>query len=272
VCEALRSAGARSFTFSLGDCIHDLNSGAVTLAGRDLAELDAIVVKKLAPQNDPAARLRLHLLRDLERRGVRVFSRPDVVERVMDRYAMNMAMARSGLPLPRTFSLETHGGLTAALSILGKAVVKPVYTSKGQGMFLADDATDLEQTWQANRGRWLVQEFVRSPGRDIGACVLGGRYIGAFYRVAAAGEWMTTTAAGGRYEACELSAEGIAIAVKAADICGLDYTVADLVESPEGLRIYEVSAFGGFTGLWQSQGQDVAWLYAQHILRDVAGR
>jgi ribosomal protein S6--L-glutamate ligase len=269
MCEALRSQGMESFVFDLGDCLHDLSGRKVTLEGRDLSEFNGIVVKKLASQEDPAARLRLHLLRELEAAGVRIFSAANVIERVMDRYWMNMTMVSAGLPLPPTFSLEVPSGLMEAVNTLGTAVVKPIYTSKGRGMFKVETGSPLEG-WQDGHGRWLAQSFVRSPGRDIGACVLGGEFIGAFYRVAADGDWMTTTARGGRYAPCELSQEGQEIAVRAAKVFGLDYTIADLVETDDGFRMYEVSAFGGFRGLWDASGRDVAVDYATYTKKELS--
>jgi ribosomal protein S6--L-glutamate ligase len=267
--DGLRDAGVDSFVFSIGDCLHDLNSGEVWLDGRELGDLDGIIVKKLAGQDDPAARLRLHLLRALEDRGVRVFSATAVIDQVMDRYAMNQKLVGAGLPLPHTFSIESTAALRRAMSQLGSAVVKPVYTSKGRGMFrldASDDLDDDEIDLAEGQGRMLVQRFVEAPGRDIGACVLGGEYVGSFYRVAKEGQWMTTTAVGGRYAHCDLSAKGIEIALAAARLFGLDYTVVDLVETgDEGFSLYEVSAFGGFTGLWRSAELDVASLYARYI-------
>jgi ribosomal protein S6--L-glutamate ligase len=88
-----------------------------------------MIVVKLASQDDPG-RLRLHMLRELERRGVRVFSPADVIEKVMDRYALNMALARAGFPLPHTVSFEVLFGLASSGLALGRSVVKPVYTSR----------------------------------------------------------------------------------------------------------------------------------------------
>ena len=62
---ALSDAGAEASVFSLGDCLHDLTSGCVSLKGADLARLDAIVVKKLAAEQKAQARDRLHLVRAL---------------------------------------------------------------------------------------------------------------------------------------------------------------------------------------------------------------
>jgi ribosomal protein S6--L-glutamate ligase len=272
MCNALRDSGANAFVFSLGDCLHDLSTGRITRQRRDLAELDAIVVKKLAAQDDPRARLRLHMLRALEAQGVRVYSRPAVIEVVMDRYWMTMKLVEAGLPIPQTFSFESEPAMLDALHEMPSAVIKPVYTSKGRGMVRVGPQGDrfLADSWEPHDGRVLLQAFVESPGRDIGACVLGGRYVGAFYRVARDGDWKTTTAAGGVYQHCELPDEGVALAERAAGHFGLDYTVVDLVETQEGYAIYEVSAFGGFRGLWEASQLDVAQRYAEHVLRELA--
>jgi tetrahydromethanopterin:alpha-L-glutamate ligase len=113
---------------------------------------------------------------------------------------------------------------------------------------------------------FYLQEFVPHAGRDIGAVVLNGRVLGAYYRVAGRGAWMTTTAAGGSYEACEVTAEMARLAVRAADVFGLEFTGVDLVETPGGYLVYEVSAFGGFAGLWRSQGIDAAKAYAEYVV------
>jgi tetrahydromethanopterin:alpha-L-glutamate ligase len=264
MCEALQDRGIDSFVFSLGDCMHDLSTGQVTLGDLDLGELDGIVIKKLAPQDSAVARLRLHMLRSLESQGVRIFSRPDVIERAMDRYGMNRELAAAGLPLPYTIAFETPEGLRDAVETLGDAIVKPIYTSKGRGMFRVHSGDPIPE-WDPENGRWLAQRFVDAPGRDIGACVLGGKYVGAFYRVAPEGNWMTTTFSGGHYEHCDLDTEGREIAVKAANLFGLDYTVVDLVKNQKSYELYEVSAFGGFRGLWTANQMDVAALYAKYI-------
>jgi ribosomal protein S6--L-glutamate ligase len=269
---ALREAGASAFVFSLGDCLHDLSGGRVTWRGHELSALDAVVVKKLAPHVDAQARLRLHGLRELEAQGVRVYSRPSVIEMVMDRYWMTMQLVEAGLPIPQTFSFESEAALLDALHEMRSGVIKPVYTSKGRGMLRVGPDGDrlLADSWEPRDGRTLLQAFVSAPGRDIGACVLGGRFVGAFYRVARKGDWKTTTSAGGVYRPCHLSPEGAALAERAARHFDLDYTVVDLVETPDGYAIYEVSAFGGFRGLWEASQVDVAREYARHVLQERA--
>ena len=94
--ESLRAQGAESFVFSLGDVLHDLVSGGVSWRGQTWRGLDGIAVKKLGDQSNASARLRLHALRALESRGVRVFSPADAIDLAMDRYRMTMMLAGGG--------------------------------------------------------------------------------------------------------------------------------------------------------------------------------
>ncbi len=266
---SLREAGVESFVFSLGEVIHDLATGWVDLNGRDLRDLTGVVVKKLGDQSSAASRLRLHPLRALEAAGVQVFSRPDVIDRAMDRYRMTMALAEHGIPVPQTIGVQDAAALSRAIGGVGDAVVKPVYTSKGRGMIRVRAGQAAPEG--LNGDPYLVQKFVQAPGRDIGATVIGGRFVGAFYRMAREGEWMTTTAAGGRYAPCELNARGVEYAERAARAFGLEYTVVDLVEHEGDFLVYEVSAFGGFRGLVEASGIDVAAMYARHIVTSLRG-
>jgi tetrahydromethanopterin:alpha-L-glutamate ligase len=268
----LRSLGADAFVFSLGDVVHDLVSGAVIWREADLRSLDGIAVKKLGDQSNAWGRLRLHALRSVESSGVRVFSPVDAIDRAMDRYRMTMVLAEAGLPVPATLAAESATALTAAARQVGRSVMKPVYTSKGRGMVRLEEGQAIEFTLPPGEPRHsLIQQFIESPGRDIGATVVGGRFAGAFYRVARAGEWMTTTDSGGSYASCQLDARGIAYAERAAQLFALDYTVVDLVEQDDDFLIYEVSAFGGFRGLLEASGVDAADAYARHIVGSLGG-
>ena len=50
----------------------------------------------------------------------------------------------------------------------------------------------------------------------------------------------------------------------------MDYTTVDVAESASGPIVFEVSAFGGFRGAHEGIGIDVAHLYVQHALRELA--
>jgi ATP-grasp enzyme of GAK system len=266
---SLRDAGTDSFVFSLGDVVHDLTAGSVDLGGLDLRDLAAVAVKKLGDQSSPANRLRLHPLRALEAAGVRVFSPPDAIDRAMDRYRMTMILTDHAIPVPPTLAVSDCASMTRAIGRIDDVVLKPVYTSKGRGMLRVKRREPVPEA--VNGNPYLVQQFIEAPGRDIGATVVGGRFAGAFSRIARSGEWMTTTAAGGSDAPCTLSDKGVDYAERAARAFGLDYTVVDLVECDGDFFVYEVSAFGGFRGQLEASGTDAAALYARHIVRSLHG-
>jgi ribosomal protein S6--L-glutamate ligase len=268
--DSLRAAGFGAFVFDPAHLAHDIGNGQLWLRGEPFPSVVAVVVKKLGDQGTPWGRLRLHPLRALEATGARIFSPTHVIDVAMDRYRMMMVLAAAGVPVPETVAAESRDELEAAARRMGDCIVKPIYTSKGRGMIRVDGADPMaidRLLAESGDQRYLVQRFVSAPGRDIGATVIGGRYVGAFYRVAQPGEWMTTTAQGGRYAPCELPPQGVTLAERAARAFDLDYTVVDLVEQPDGFLAYEVSAFGGFRGLLDATGVDPSVLYAEHVRR-----
>jgi len=273
--DALAVCGADAMTVDPAACAVDLTQGTVSFEGQDLGTYDAAVVKKLGATTDPLTPTRVHLLFQMEHRGVRVFSRARAIAEVNDRYRMTQRLGQSRIPIPRTVVADSLWAADLVIREWGRVVVKPLFTSKGKGMLLLHAGKPYRlalRRWQRTwRMPFYLQEFVPHAGRDIGAVVLNGRVLGAYYRVAARGAWMTTTAVGGSYESCEVTSDIERLAVHAADVFGLEFTGVDLVETPGGYLVYEVSAFGGFAGLWRSGKIDAAKAYAQYVVQALTG-
>ena len=274
--QALERLGCETVTFLPADCIVELPAGAVRHGGADLGDLHAVVVKKLGATTDPMAPSRVHLLHHLEARGVRVFSPAAAIAEVQDRYRMTGRLSQANIPIPRTIVTENIQEAAAAIRRWRRAVVKPLFTSKGSGMLMLSGEATLRLTlrrWQREwRMPFYVQEYVPHGGRDIGVVVLAGEVLGAYYRVARRDAWLTTTTAGGHYEPCVVTPGMRDLAIRAAEVFGLTFTCVDLVESAGGYLTYEVSAFGGFGGLWRTQGIDAAERYAEYVVRTLGGR
>jgi tetrahydromethanopterin:alpha-L-glutamate ligase len=273
---ALREAGAASLVVDLATCAIRLPEPAVYHDGRPLA-VDAAVVKKIGDTAGGwAVRERVQILRHLESSGVPVWSEPDRIEAAVDRARMTVELVRAGLPVPETVITEDVGEATRAVERFGSAILKPLFTSKGRGMQRLDPSLDvprlLTRHVDQSPGPFYLQRFVKHPGRDLGVAVLDGEYLGAYWRVAGHDQWMTTVLAGGRYECADPPDEVIDLARRAAAHFGLLFTGVDLIESEEGYRVLEVSAFGGFRGLLDGCGIDAAPLMAAAVLRRVAGR
>jgi ribosomal protein S6--L-glutamate ligase len=267
---AFRAAGAVATVVDLATCALRLPEPGVWQGGRRL-DVEAAVVKKIGDSADGwTVRERLQILRHLEASGVPVWSAPGRLEIAVDRYRMTLELVRAGLPVPETVVTEDVAEATAAVERFGAAVLKPLFTSKGRGMLRLDPALDLPRIFERRRaegaGPFYLQRFVKHPGRDLGVAVLDGRCLGAYWRIAGDGQWMTTVLAGGRYAPADPPAEALALAERAARHFGLLFTGVDLVETDGGFTVLEVSAFGGFRGLLEGCGVDGAALVAEAVL------
>jgi tetrahydromethanopterin:alpha-L-glutamate ligase len=267
---ALRAAGAEAIVVDLAACALRLPEPGVWHQGRRLDVLAAVVKKIGDTAGGWAVRERLHILRHLEASGVPVWSAPDRLEVAVDRYRMTVELVRAGLPVPETVITEDLGEAAATVERFGAAVLKPLFTSKGRGMLRLDAALDVPRILERHRAEnadpFYLQRFVKHPGRDLGVAVLDGRCLGAYWRIAGDGQWMTTVLSGGRYAPADPPAEALALAERAAQHFGLLFTGVDLIEGDEGFTVLEVSAFGGFRGLLDGCGVDAAPRLAEAVL------
>jgi ribosomal protein S6--L-glutamate ligase len=271
--DALRAAGANAAVVDLAACSLRLPDRRLFHLGRPLEGLDGAVVKKLGDTADGwSVQERIGMLRHLEASGVPVLSAPDHLHVAVNRYRMTCELVRAGLPVPPTTVTEDIDEAADAVARFGTAVIKPLFTSKGRGMRRLEPTRDLRGELEAHRdsglGPFYLQRFVKHPGRDLGVAVLDGRCLGAYWRVAAGEQWMTTILSGGRYEKAEIAPEIADMAVVAARHFGLIFTGVDLIEDSDGrFSVLEVSAFGGFRGLLNGCGVDAAPRLAEVVLR-----
>jgi tetrahydromethanopterin:alpha-L-glutamate ligase len=267
---ALRAAGAEAIVVDLAACALRLPEPGVWHQGRRLDVVAAVVKKIGDTAGGWAVRERLQILRHLEASGVPVWSAPDRLEVAVDRYRMTVELVRAGLPVPETVITEDLGEAAATVERFGAAVLKPLFTSKGRGMLRLDAALDVPRILERHRAEnadpFYLQRFVKHPGRDLGVAVLDGRCLGAYWRIAGDGQWMTTVLSGGRYAPADPPAEALALAERAAQHFGLLFTGVDLIEGDEGFTVLEVSAFGGFRGLLDGCGVDAAPRLAEAVL------
>jgi tetrahydromethanopterin:alpha-L-glutamate ligase len=239
----------------------------------DLCALDGLIVKKAGEVYNPDMLDRVEILRFVSDRGVRVFSSPLSILRLMDRLSCTLTLRTTGVPLPPTVVTEDVTRAAEAIRQFGSAVLKPLFSTKARGMVLvhADNNGALEQQVRDFRAAGnpviYVQKLLDVPGRDLGVVFLGGEYLASYARVSGNGAWNTTIHSGGRYEAYEPSEAIIDVARRAQAPFGLDFTSVDVAETECGPVVFEVSAFGGFRGLLEGLGIDAAEIYASYAIR-----
>jgi ribosomal protein S6--L-glutamate ligase len=274
--EALSRRGVEPVLIDMARVRLDLASRRVFHGDVELTALSAIIVKKIAPTYSPDALDRMDILRFVSAMGVPVFSDPDSMHRLIDRLSCTTALRLGDIPMPPTTITEDVDEALATVSDYGRAVFKPLYSSKARGMTVIEPGSvareEIEDFQAAGNRVMYIQRMVSHAGGhlDLGVSFLGGEYLATYARQGDGKSWDTTTRTGGKYVPYEPDADIVALADKAQRLFpGMAFTCVDVVETPDGAAIYEVSAFGGFRGLLDACGIDAAGLYADYVLERI---
>jgi ribosomal protein S6--L-glutamate ligase len=236
-----------------------------------LAGFDAAIVRTIPAGSLEQVVFRMDVLHAAAARGVRVVNPPRAVETCVDKYLTNVRLAAAGLPTPPTHVSQRADDAFAAFGRLGgDVVVKPVFGAEGRGM---QRVSDRELAWRTFRvleqtGQLIYQQrFVKHPGYDLRAFVVGGA-VRAAMRRSAGNDWRTNVAQGGTAGPAELSDAVVSLALRAADAVGCPVAGVDLLPGPDGeLYVIEVNAVPGWKALAPTCGVDVA----TEVVRFVAG-
>lgn len=245
----------------------------ITHKGFNLLDLDALIIKKIDKVYSPTMHDQLEIVRKLSELGVRVFSDPVMVNKLVNRLSCTMRLNRAGVPMPRTLITQEIDEARAFIEEVGAAVFKPLYSTKARGMMLlTKDQNELVsslKSYHSQNDIMYIQEKLELPGEDLGVVFLGKDYLGTYARVGSKGSWNTTIREGGRYRSFEPTDEIMQIAIKARDAFDLDFTCVDVAETADGPVCFEVSAFGGFRGLTEGLGINVADQYVDYVIQKV---
>jgi ribosomal protein S6--L-glutamate ligase len=258
---------------SIDEITFDLQKKAAFCRGQNLSEFDALVIKKVGQAYSHHMLDRLELLNFINCNGVRIFSDPASILKAVDRLTCTLVMRQNDIPMPDTVITENVEKALQAIRKFGKAVFKPLFTSKARGMKIVSDGptalAEIESFRAENNPVMYIQRMIEIPGKDLGLVFLGGHYIATYARVRRAGCWNTTTHSGGQYAPYEPSQEIISLGCRAQELFNLDFTCVDIAETSDGPTVFEVSAFGGFRGLLEACNIDAAELFAQYILDSI---
>ena len=204
-----------------------------------------------------------------------VLNHPLAVLRAIHKFSAATALAKAGVPVPDSLLAMSAERLNEAREHFGEyAVYKTAIGTHGGGIWKVGRGDALNPKVGQRHG--FLQELIDrgdSESRDLRVYVVGGRVIGAMYRYAPEGEWRTNVALGGDVEdATESLSEGVKdIAVRAADVIGLDYAGVDLVEGTDGWTVLEVNPTAGFRGLFRATGRSPAPFIAQLAIESAGG-
>ena len=165
-----------------------------------------------------------------------------------DKLSTSAALQHAGVPQPQVRVAFTPESAVAAMEAMGYPVVlKPVIGSWGRLISKINDRDAAEAILEHRevlgnyqQNIFYIQEYIRKPGRDIRAFVVGDETIAAIYRTSE--HWITNTARGGRGSVCPVTPELNAICLAAAKAVGGGVLAIDVLEDGDrGLLINEVN-------------------------------
>jgi len=270
--DSIEKATGFRLVIDMADVHLDLASNHLYYRDVALNQLDALIIKKISAVYSPNTLDRLELLRIAQAQGVKVFSQPEKIMRLIDRLSCTVSLRNANLPMPDTMVTENVSQAIKTVKQFSSAVFKPLYSTKARGMCVIESAQseqDIKKQvlqFQADNPMMYIQKKVNLPGQDLGLVFLAGQYLGAYARVNQTGAWNTTIHSGGKYAEYQPSDEIIDLADKAQSLFGLDFTTVDIAETDNGPIVFEVSAFGGFQGALDGIGINAAQMYANHVL------
>ncbi len=250
----------------------DLDTGAAVFNGEDISGYDALIIKKIGRDYSPAMLDRLEMLRFLNERGMKIFSRPDRIINVLNRLTCTVTLKNGSIPVPETAVTEDTDEACDIVKKYKKAVFKPLFTSKARGMTVISDTVNMHdeiEKYKKSNSLMYIQRILDIGERDLGLVFVGGEYLATYARVKNNDAWNTTTNSGGSYMIHNPSKEIIRLAQKAQDLFKLDFTCVDIAETPAGPVVFEVSAFGGFKGVYESSGIEAAEVYLNYVLKEL---
>lgn len=214
------------------------------------------------------------VLRQFEVSGTYSVNESIAITRSRDKLRAHQLLARRGIGQPVTSYAHSADATNDLISSVGGAplVVKIMESTHGNGVVLAETRKAAEALITAFRGLqadFLVQEFIKeSGGADIRCFVIGDRVIAAMQRTAAAGEFRSNLHRGGTATVVKLRPDERKLAVKAAQVMGLDVAGVDIIRSNHGPLVLEVNSSPGLEGIEAATGKDIASAIIEYIEKD----
>lgn len=216
----------------------------------------------------------MYAIRFFEAMGVPVTNASAVAEICGDKFLTSLALRKAGVPTPPFALAFGPKEARQAVEALGgfPVVLKPNVGSWGRLLAKINDEDALEALVEhkevlggPQQKPLYLQHYVKKPGRDIRAFVIGGETICAIYRTSP--HWITNTARGGEATNCPVTPELAAICKKAADAVGGGILAMDVFESESGLSINEINHTMEFKNSEKPTGVSISGAIVDHCIK-----
>ncbi|PLT32381.1 RimK family alpha-L-glutamate ligase [Bacillus sp. V5-8f] len=246
-----------------------LDNGVARLKGEQAEKLPDFVV--YMDKDIPLAR-------HLELMGLSVYNSSEAIDICDSKAKTHHALANHGIPMPKTiFPPFTYEGISRndfkAFRNIGSylgypLVIKEAYGSFGQQVYLIEnERTLIEKVREIAHSPFILQEFVQSSrGRDIRLNVVGGRVVASMLRVSE-NDFRANVSNGGKTLPYSPTTEEAELAIRCADILGVDFAGIDLLFGENGPLLCEVNSNSHLLNIYHATGVNIADYMMDYILQ-----
>jgi len=204
------------------------------------------------------------VLRQFEMMGVYPLNESVAISRSRDKLRSHQLMARKGIGLPVTVFAHSTSRADEIVEMLGGApvIIKLLEGTQGIGVVLGETtaaAKSMIQAFGGLKANILVQEFIKEAGSsDIRCLVVGDKVVASMMRKGAEGDFRSNLHRGGSAQTVKITPEERSVAVRAAQVMGLNVCGVDMLRSNHGPVVMEVNSSPGLEGVEKATGKDVA--------------
>lgn len=215
----------------------------------------------------------LNALRILNDWGIPSVNTAYVADVCGNKLVTSSALVRAGVPTTRIRIAFTPESAIKAIEEFGYPVVlKPAVGSWGRLLSKINDREAAEAVLEHkevlgsyHHSIFYIQEYIRKPGRDIRAFVIGDETVAAIYR--SSEHWITNTARGGQATNCPVTPELNRLCVAASHAVGGGITGVDVMEDRDrGFLVNEVNYTIEFRNSVATTGVDLPNRIIDYVL------
>ncbi len=205
------------------------------------------------------------VVRQLEMMGVFCVNDSVAINRARDKLRCLQILSKKGIGLPSTGFAHSLDEIKDLINMVGgpPLVIKFLEGTQGIGVILVETAKAARSVLEAFMGlkvNIMVQEYIKEAnGADIRCFVVGNEVVASMKRQAGSPEeFRSNLHRGGTAMPVDITEEERTMAIRAANIIGLNIAGVDIVRSHRGPLIMEVNASPGLEGIEKTTGIDVA--------------
>ena len=223
----------------------------------------------------------IYLARLLEKAGLRLFNKADFIKMCDDKMLTFICASNAGIAMPDTFagplvytSIEEPKTefLNTIIERLGfPMVVKKVYGSLGEGVFLVKDKAELISLYKSIcHNPILFQKYVPSnAGKSIRVMVIDGKVFGLFLRKNPS-DFRSNFGETASSEKIQNPEKYVKFAQKIADFFKIEYAGIDLLDGENGEPVLcEINSNAFFEEFEKTTQLNVAQAVAKMIKRKI---